>query len=234
MIKTICNYLKGALFCLSSLVSFEALAQQACLFEHSYQGGYAVCLRPGQEYRDLRQVGFNDIASSLTMSQGLVVTVCEHIYFQGWCRDFTAPVSDFMYEGFNDRISSISVRWAGWGAPPPPPSYPPQHPGQQGPVARLIAEVPVGCKGRVERVEVTNFVVQNSYPDQLVFRASNRVAHKCGNNGTIGADVTVSVPRWSVNVNQNGVLLGPVANASIQCAASTSWSSGPCQNAYFQ
>lgn len=63
-------------------------------------------LHVAQGFANLRDQGFNDIASSMRITGGRW-QVCTDAYFRGRCVVVTGSVSDFQRLGVNDQISSI-------------------------------------------------------------------------------------------------------------------------------
>lgn len=80
---------------------------EACFFEHANFQGRQICLRRGQAISSLSAYQFNDIMSSLTLSEQGRVTVCEHDNFGGACRNFYESIRDLSVFGLNDTISSV-------------------------------------------------------------------------------------------------------------------------------
>lgn len=80
---------------------------KACFLEHANFQGRQICLHRGQSISNLSAYQFNDIISSLTLSQQGRVTVCEHDNFGGACRNFYESIRDLSPFGLNDTISSV-------------------------------------------------------------------------------------------------------------------------------
>ena len=104
---------------------------------------------------------------------------------------------------------------------------------EAGPV-KMVAQVPVGCKGRVETVTVENFTLAYSDSYWLTFRASKNMAHKCGDTRWIAADGEIVLPRNQAHVGPGGILYSPAVNASVRCGARSGWYNGTanCVSAY--
>ncbi len=212
--------LKNILIAVSLMVvGGAAYAQQACFYEHVQYGGQRFCVGAGQQINDMQNY-FNDTVSSLTVPQGLSVVACEHIHFGGHCVRFQNNQSNLVNIGFNDTISSIRVEWA-------------QHqPPVGGPAVKMLAQVQVGCQGRVEQVTLENFTLFQNDGSYLHFRSTVQTPHKCdGKTRFIGADAVISIHRNNAKVSQSGVLLSPAVNARIRCDGRTAWLNAPCLNA---
>ncbi len=104
---------------------------------------------------------------------------------------------------------------------------------EAGPV-KMVAQVQVGCKGRVETITVENFTLSQSDAYWLTFRASKSVAHKCGETRWIAADGEIVVPRNQAQVGPGGILYSPAVNASVRCGGRSAWyyGSSNCVSAY--
>lgn len=216
--------MKRVLLSLVSLLAIGAASAEAqvCLYEHVYFGGAQACFGPGQRVDNLSGY-FNDLASSVRIAPGYSVLVCEHAGFRGRCIELNADHPDFAQFGWNDIISSLEVR-SGGGYPPP---YPP--PG--GNPVKMVAQVNVGCKGRVDDVTLENFMLVQDSGGWMTFRASKTHQHKCGDVRSVITEASISLSRWDARVSRNGVLLAPAVNAQIQCDARTGWTAGPCLSA---
>ncbi|MFN8946044.1 MAG: hypothetical protein ACK5WZ_15615 [Pseudobdellovibrionaceae bacterium] len=96
----------------------------------------------------------------------------------------------------------------------------------QGNPVKLVAQVQVGCKNRIEQVTLENFTLAYENGSYRTFRAANNVAHKCGETRWIGADATITIPRNKAKMNSNGVLLSPAVNAQVRCDGKSAWING--------
>lgn len=210
------------------LLSLSSQADaQVCLHEHVSFTGAPLCIEAGDGFDNLHRV-FNDTASSISVPRGYSATVCQHAGFRNPCTTFNDDIDDLHASGFGDNISSIRVefigrepgRGPGRGPRPVPPSW--------GNPVRVAAQVNVGCKGRVESVELGSFVLSEDRGGWMTFHSANQVAHKCGETRHIGAEVWITVPRHSARVSSQGILLAPAVNADVRCEGRTWWTSGPC------
>lgn len=87
----------------------DADPEQACFFEHGQFQGRKFCLESGESWNGRTDLSSNDIISSITVEEGLVVTVYEDGGFGGGkLRLFEDEAA--MSPEWNDRISSIRVR----------------------------------------------------------------------------------------------------------------------------
>lgn len=84
-----------------------AIAGEACLHEHINFGGAKFCGGAGTEQPSLAP-SQNDVASSVTVPNGLALVACEHFNYGGQCRRYESDVR-FLGPGFNDRISSYRI-----------------------------------------------------------------------------------------------------------------------------
>jgi hypothetical protein len=130
--KALAFIASGALLAASSSASAQHWGHDrppdsgACFYEdESYRGEY-FCARPGQNINAVPS-DMNDKISSIRVFGGVEVTVFRDVRFSGGSARFNGNVRNLRDEGWNDRISSISVRsvFDGGGRPPggPPPSY---------------------------------------------------------------------------------------------------------------
>ncbi len=95
----------------------ELASGRVWLYEHSSFRGRVISYgRNGGQfgggfvgYTDLRGHGFNDIISSITISEALQVTVYEHANRGGKSKTFTSGTS-YVGEDWNDIISSLDIR----------------------------------------------------------------------------------------------------------------------------
>lgn len=98
---------------------------------------------------------------------------------------------------------------------------------------KMVAQVNVGCQGRIEQVVMENFVLFQEDAYTRHFQSSVQMPHKCdGKTKYIGAVAVISLPRKNAYVDSSGVLLSPAVNASIRCDGRTAWLYAPCANAY--
>jgi hypothetical protein len=81
--------------------------QVVCFYEDFDYGGRQFCGEPGDRTRSLAN-GWNDRISSIRVSGGAQVQVCEDFEFGGQCRTINNDVRQMA--NFNDRISSFRVR----------------------------------------------------------------------------------------------------------------------------
>lgn len=82
----------------------------ATLYEHSNYGGWAVSLEEGSyDYKDILAKGIvNDQISSLRVSDGYKVTICDDEGFKGKSKEFTSDAS-YVGDEMNDKTSSIKI-----------------------------------------------------------------------------------------------------------------------------
>lgn len=99
---------------------------------------------------------------------------------------------------------------------------------------RLVAQVDVGCKNRVEQVTIDRFVLAREQGGWMDFRGSVSISHKCGSLSFIGADAWISMRRQDVRMASDGTLLSPAVNAHVRCDGRTGWLNAPCRNFYLQ
>lgn len=83
---------------------------QACFYNDAGFSGAAFCLQSGQTNTALGGTGFNDTISSITVTPGTSVLVCEHKDFGGRCLRINRNVRNLSNFNFNDLISSIQVQ----------------------------------------------------------------------------------------------------------------------------
>lgn len=104
---------------------------------------------------------------------------------------------------------------------------------EAGPV-KLVTQVQVGCKNRVETITLENFTLAYSDAYWMTFRASQTVAHKCGETKWIAADGEIVVPRNQAHIGSGGILYAPAVNASVRCSGRSAWYYGStnCVSAY--
>jgi hypothetical protein len=87
----------------------EAEMPQACFFEHADFQGRKFCLESGENWDAKTDLSLNDIISSMTVENGLSVTVYQHSDFGGTRLKVRQDVPAVTPE-WNDKISSIKVR----------------------------------------------------------------------------------------------------------------------------
>jgi Peptidase inhibitor family I36 len=87
----------------------EDEAPKACFFEHAEFQGRKFCLEQGEKWDAKSDLSWNDIISSMTIEDGLRVTVYEHSDFGGTRLKLRGDTS-FVPQDWNDRISSIKVK----------------------------------------------------------------------------------------------------------------------------
>ncbi len=83
-------------------------AGRVCFYEHHGFRGDSFCAGAGERARRMTG-GWNDRISSIRVSGGRSVQVCEHNRFNGWCRTVSGNVPRLRGER-NDAISSFRVR----------------------------------------------------------------------------------------------------------------------------
>ena len=99
---------------ISSFIVSEA---EVCFFQHVSYEGSEMCESIGRgqvDYFEIRDAGFNDIFSSVTVPRGVKVTAYEHAGLGGDSRVFTQDTPNFLDSDidFNDIISSFVIELA--------------------------------------------------------------------------------------------------------------------------
>jgi hypothetical protein len=91
----------------------------ACFYQHANYGGDYFCVPAGEDL-DQMPSGLNDRISSIRTFGDAEVTVFRNPGFSGRTARFVADVSNLQLEGWNDTLSSLSVRrrvgWNGGGS----------------------------------------------------------------------------------------------------------------------
>jgi phosphopantetheine adenylyltransferase len=87
----------------------EADAPQACFFEHADYQGRKFCLESGESWDAKSDLSLNDVISSMTIEDGLRVTVFERSDRGGRQLRVRHDISTVSPE-WNETISSIKVR----------------------------------------------------------------------------------------------------------------------------
>ena len=85
--------------------------------------------------------------------------------------------------------------------------------------------VGVGCKGRVDGFEASNFQYETSAAGYDIYKTVSQHPHKCGNNRMVYATVRVQVPA-GMGIVKNGILYTPIRGNkwSYSCEGSSGWS----------
>lgn len=81
--------------------------QEACFYTEMNYVGQALCIRQGNEFRNLANTGFNDRLLSVRIPWNASVYVCEDANFGSPCTTLSGSIANLMNYGFGNRISSI-------------------------------------------------------------------------------------------------------------------------------
>ena len=86
----------------------------ACFYQNANYGGDYFCIAAGEDL-DQMPSGLNDRISSIRTFGDAEVTVFRNPGFSGRSNRFNGDVSNLQLEGWNDTLSSLSVRRRGFG-----------------------------------------------------------------------------------------------------------------------
>jgi uncharacterized protein YraI len=81
---------------------------EVCFFADFNFGGESFCVQPDATEAQIRE-GWNDRISSIRITGGAELQVCEHFNFEGWCERYSQSIAQ-LPPNQNDEISSFRVR----------------------------------------------------------------------------------------------------------------------------
>jgi hypothetical protein len=98
-------------------VSRPCPGPQAELFKDKNYTGQRVAII--NDVANLRDVGFNDEATSVRLIGSVPIAGYEHVNFGGRCITLGGPIGNLKDHGMNDKISSVRARWTCEGGAQP-------------------------------------------------------------------------------------------------------------------
>ena len=91
----------------SVLLLIRSNGDCARLFEHADFQGASFTMPSNTEILDLRDTGWNDQISSLTVFPGCFLIAFEHVEFGGWAVRYASGNVPYVGNAYNDQFSSL-------------------------------------------------------------------------------------------------------------------------------